>query len=116
MAQLLVKIRALYIFTAAEQKHPLRLVFGLSLMGRFGGSISPGDLRSSIREFVISLLRSNHAMFLSSLPNIHAQTTPKLQLSYIDQTIHNCFHIMHAMLLHVIYYCSHLLYREEPLR
>ena len=27
---------------AVEQKHPLRLVFGLSLMGSFVGSISPG--------------------------------------------------------------------------
>ena len=55
-------------------------------------------------------------MFLSSLPSVHAQTTPKLQLSYIDQIIHICCHIMHAIMLHVIYYCSHLLYKKEPLR
>ena len=85
MAQLLVKIGALYNHLCEEIKSYL------------------SDPRSSIREFVISLPRCNHAMFLSSLPSIHAQTTPKLQLSYIDQTIHICCHIMQAMLLHVIY-------------
>ena len=30
------------LYMTVEQKHPLRLVFGLSLTGYFGGSISPG--------------------------------------------------------------------------
>ena len=91
MAQFLVKIGVLYNHLCEEIKSYL------------------SDLRSSFREFVISFLRCNHAMLLSNLPNIHAHTTPKLQLSYVDQTIHIFIHIMHAMLLHVIYYCSHLL-------
>ena len=33
---------AIPLCPAVEQKHPLRLVFGLSLMGYFGGSMSPG--------------------------------------------------------------------------